>query len=165
MPVITGSTNPKHFGHIREEFPLNVIFLFIFFIVLEALKMAADRLGKTTVVNIRKFNLNKMGFKDLEDWLRDPNHVYIGRDMAHYARGATGSKWGNPFTAKMYDGREERVRMYKEYVKTNQEIRENGRTLYESLEELRGKVLGCWCHPERCHGHALVELLEERKVK
>uniref|UniRef100_K1QBM4 Transformation/transcription domain-associated protein n=1 Tax=Magallana gigas TaxID=29159 RepID=K1QBM4_MAGGI len=98
--------------------------------------MAADRLGNATVVNIRKFNLNKMGFKDLEDWLRDPNHVYIGRNMTHYVRGATGSKWGNPFNAKKY-GREECVRMYKEYVKTNQEIRENGRTLYESLEELR----------------------------
>jgi hypothetical protein len=124
----------------------------------------AERLSNkkelTTVANIRKYNLNKMGYKDLEDWVRDPNHVYIGRNMTHYVKGAVGSKWGNPFNAKKY-GREECVRMYKEYVKTNKEIRENGRTLYDSLEDLRGKVLGCWCHPERCHGHALVELLEE----
>ncbi|XP_061162799.1 uncharacterized protein LOC133172012 [Saccostrea echinata] len=116
--------------------------------------------GKTTVVNIRKFNLKKMGYKDLEDWLRNPEHIYIGRNMSHYVPGANASKWGNPFNAKKY-GREECVRLYKEYIETDREIRENGRTLYNSLEELRGKTLGCWCHPERCHGHALVELLEE----
>ena len=124
----------------------------------------AERLEQTTVVNVRKYYLNKMGFKDLEDWLRNPNHVYIGRDMTHYVKGATGSKWGNPFKAKK-DGREERVRQYKEFVKTNREVQSNGRTLYQSLGELRGKVLGCWCHPESCHGHALVELLNEVKEK
>ena len=25
------------------------------------------------------------------------------------------------------------------------------------LPELRGKVLGCWCHPEPCHGDVLCE--------
>ncbi|XP_062602325.1 uncharacterized protein LOC134264043 [Saccostrea cucullata] len=116
--------------------------------------------GKTSVVNIRKFNLKKMGYKDLEDWLRNPDHVYIGRDMTHYVPGAKGSKWGNPFKSKQC-GREESVRKYKEYIETDREIRDNGRTLYDSLEELRGKTLGCWCYPERCHGNALMELLEE----
>jgi hypothetical protein len=27
------------------------------------------------------------------------------------------------------------------------------------LPELRGMVLGCWCHPLRCHGHVLIDLL------
>ena len=31
--------------------------------------------------------------------------------------------------------------------------------LMNSLSELRGKRLGCWCKPERCHGNVLIELL------
>ena len=31
--------------------------------------------------------------------------------------------------------------------------------LESRLAELAGKVLGCWCHPEPCHGHALIEAL------
>jgi hypothetical protein len=28
-----------------------------------------------------------------------------------------------------------------------------------ALPELSGKVLGCWCKPERCHGDVLSKLL------
>jgi hypothetical protein len=28
------------------------------------------------------------------------------------------------------------------------------------LPTLKGKVLGCWCHPQECHGDVLVELIE-----
>ena len=34
----------------------------------------------------------------------------------------------------------------------------------ESLIELEGKVLGCWCHPEPCHGDILVKLLREKRA-
>ena len=27
--------------------------------------------------------------------------------------------------------------------------------------ELTGKILGCWCNPEPCHGHVLVKLYKE----
>ncbi|MGD9564460.1 MAG: DUF4326 domain-containing protein [Pyrinomonadaceae bacterium] len=27
------------------------------------------------------------------------------------------------------------------------------------MEELRGKVLGCWCSPKVCHGDVLARLL------
>ena len=37
--------------------------------------------------------------------------------------------------------------------------------LYNSLMELDGKVLGCWCEPSPCHGHALVQLINEVKNK
>ena len=30
--------------------------------------------------------------------------------------------------------------------------------LLEKLPELKGKVLGCWCAPEACHGDILSEL-------
>ena len=31
--------------------------------------------------------------------------------------------------------------------------------------ELDGKVLGCWCHPQPCHGHTLIQLINEFKNK
>lgn len=30
------------------------------------------------------------------------------------------------------------------------------------LDELKDKILGCWCAPKLCHGHVLVELINER---
>lgn len=67
--------------------------------------------------------------------------VYIGR----------GSKWGNPFKPKDYSN-EERNRVCDEFEKwfwtTN---------LPNQLYELKGKTLGCFCKPKRCHGDFLVE--------
>ncbi len=28
------------------------------------------------------------------------------------------------------------------------------------LKKLVGKNLGCWCHPEPCHGNVIMELLK-----
>lgn len=74
--------------------------------------------------------------------------VYIGR----------GSKWGNPFSHKegtlaehVVGSREEAIAKYEEYLLSNQE-------LVDSLPELKGKVLGCWCKPKACHGDILLNL-------
>lgn len=109
----------------------------------------------TSVINIKKENLQKLGYKDLEDWLKDPNHIYIGRNMALYVKGATHSKWANKYSVKKY-GRDRCLELYKEYVLQNKK-------LMDSLNELEGKVLGCWCSPERCHGDILVELINFSK--
>lgn len=78
--------------------------------------------------------------------------VYIGR----------GSKWGNPFThitdkpttAKfIVASREEAIQKYKEWL-----LEGEGKWLLEHLHELKGKTLGCWCHPKACHGDVLLEL-------
>lgn len=63
------------------------------------------------VINSKKPAMRKLGFNDLEDWLRDPNHVYIGRDMTWCVKGAIGSKWHNPFTPKDYDSKERRLQL------------------------------------------------------
>jgi hypothetical protein len=79
---------------------------------------------------------------------REPFDVYIGRP----------SKWGNPFSHKdgtlaefRVETREEAIASYAEWIKTQPE-------LLESLPELRGKVLGCWCAPLACHGDVLSEM-------
>lgn len=83
-----------------------------------------------------------------------PYDIYIGRP----------SKWGNPFThlkdkktsAKhMVRNREEAVEAYRQWITTGE-----GKHLLNDLSELKGKVLGCWCKPQSCHGDILVELVE-----
>ena len=78
---------------------------------------------------------------------KDQYDVYIGRP----------SKWGNPYThldtsvnSKFkVDTRDDAIAKYEEYLLNNKE-------LMNSLEELRGKVLGCWCKPKSCHGDILL---------
>lgn len=103
-----------------------------------------------SVINVHTKDLRKAGYESLVKWLENPNHVYIGRNN-HYVPGAKQSIWANPFSVNKY-GRDECLRLYKEHVTTNPE-------LMRKLPELKGKILGCWCHPEPCHGHILAELL------
>jgi hypothetical protein len=64
------------------------------------------------------------------------------------------SKWGN-HEYKMVDGytRDECVDFYKQET-----LAKRRRHLIEEAKSLRGKVLGCWCYPERCHGDVLAEI-------
>lgn len=80
--------------------------------------------------------------------------VYIGRACYMGGWKLPQSKWHNPFPIK--GNREECLQKYKEYVLSNAD-------LMRDLPELSGKVLGCWCKPERCHGDILVELLHKKK--
>ncbi len=86
---------------------------------------------------------------------KEPYDVYIGRP----------SKWGNPFShidsaflagrhAKYkVDTRDEAVEMFEEWITKGE-----GQYLLKDLHELKGKVLGCWCAPYRCHGDVLLKL-------
>lgn len=70
--------------------------------------------------------------------------VFIGRP----------SKWGNPFYIGKNATREEVIEKYRNYILNNKE-------LLNDIEELRGKTLGCYCKPKKCHGDILVELIDE----
>ena len=86
---------------------------------------------------------------------KEPYDVYIGR----------GSIWGNPYTHRELEGtkaqfktetREEAIEKYREYILQRPD-------LLAKLHELDGKVLGCFCKPQSCHGDVLVELVKELK--
>lgn len=100
------------------------------------------------VINVKKANLVRLGYADLEAWKKDPNHEYIGRHV-QYVPGATASKWGNPFTVKKY-GLDQCLIKYREYAVL--------KFTQQELLSLRGKTLGCWCKPGKCHGDILAEL-------
>lgn len=76
---------------------------------------------------------------------RDKYDVYIGRP----------GPWGNPFEIGRDGTREEVVEKYAEWVLTQPEL------LATIRDELKDKVLGCWCSPSLCHGDILIELANE----
>jgi hypothetical protein len=86
---------------------------------------------------------------------KDPYDIYIGRP----------SKWANPYThikdkqtlAKhIVQTREEAIECYRKYIEEGE-----GKHLLNDLHELKDKTLGCWCHPESCHGDILCELVDK----
>lgn len=77
---------------------------------------------------------------------RSPYDVYIGRP----------SKWGNPFVVGVDGDRATVIAQYRDWVLRQPE-------LMAALPELRGKVLGCWCSPQACHGDVLVELANQER--
>jgi hypothetical protein len=64
------------------------------------------------------------------------------------------SRWGNPFRVTAALPRDEAIRRYREHLRTRPDLVERAR------RELRGKVLGCWCAPEPCHGDVLAAVAE-----
>lgn len=83
--------------------------------------------------------------------------IYIGRRCTLGGWDLPESKWANPFTIKECGSAEEACRRYEDYLRHSDLIGE--------IEELRGKVLGCWCKGRNvCHGDVLVKLLEENNI-
>lgn len=72
---------------------------------------------------------------------KEPYDVYIGR----------GSKWGNPFIIGIDGNRNEVCDKYETYLASRKD-------LLKCIPELKGKVLGCYCAPNRCHGDLLAFL-------
>jgi hypothetical protein len=95
-----------------------------------------------------------------------PYDIYIGR-----APGERG-KWGNPYSHKdgtlaeyKKDTRQEAIEAYREYI-----LNGKGKHLLDDLNELEGKVLGCWCGSYtnrdnlKCHGQILLELIYTKRL-
>jgi hypothetical protein len=79
---------------------------------------------------------------------KEPYDVYIGR--ANPRAGLKASAWGNPFKIGKDGERGEVMAKYRAWLMSNPE-------LLQRVPELKGKVLGCWCAPEACHGDVLSE--------
>ena len=80
---------------------------------------------------------------------KDRYDVYIGRAVPR--GGFKASIWGNPFKLGKDSTREEVMKKYRAWLLANPD-------LLKRLPELKGKILGCWCAPEACHGDILSEL-------
>lgn len=93
-------------------------------------------------------------------WPNNPEYVYIGRNGKQDA-----GRFGNPhpigycFLCARFHDREDCLNMFEadilEWVKSPAYL--------EKLEQLRGKVLVCFCSLEqKCHGDIYIRVLEGR---
>ncbi len=89
--------------------------------------------------------------------LRSRDQVWVGdeRDpLAEVVHVDRGSNWGNPFIMRgaSDEERDRVIHLFTLYAAWRLSIEPDW------LKPLRGKVLGCWCAPKRCHGDILLRL-------
>jgi len=82
---------------------------------------------------------------------RDKNNIppgaeYVGRP----------TKWGNPWVIGADGSREQVIQMYRDELINSPVLQ----YLRDSLTELKGKDLVCWCSPLPCHADVLLELAD-----
>lgn len=91
---------------------------------------------------------NEMGTKvvhvrDCPDgWKEDDRYVYIGRP----------SKWGNPFKIGPHQTRSDVIFQYEQSLSEQKK--------QDCRNELRGKILVCYCNPKPCHGDVLAQIAD-----
>lgn len=105
----------------------------------EAMKRDVEA-GKTVVINMNQ-------------------HLHLLRwatDQGLYERVDRFTEWGNPFELGKDGSRDEVCDAYSLHYFPFK------KSLHNKVLSLKGKVLGCHCHPKRCHGHFLSELLNKK---
>lgn len=80
---------------------------------------------------------------------RSSYDVYIGRGPD--PRTGKWNVWGNPFKIGPDGTREEVIAKFRCWFYTRPDL------VAKAKRELKGKVLGCWCSPQACHGDVLAE--------
>jgi len=71
--------------------------------------------------------------------------VYIGRP----------SDYGNPFKVGVDGTRTEVIQMFEEWLLRQPDF------VAQVKRDLKGKILGCWCAPDACHGDVLARIANE----
>lgn len=114
-----------------------------------------------SVVNCKVKYIREKGYNNLEEWMNDEHNAYIGRKGIVFINGCRFPTESSPF-CNIYkigrDGtRDEVIIKYRKYMinKLN-----NSPALVCELLRLKNKNLGCWCVPDQCHGHVLLDLIE-----
>lgn len=79
--------------------------------------------------------------------MRDHKNLWRWAEAAGVAvRVDRKSPWGNPFLLGDDGPRADVIRLYAEAYWPHKKL------LRQQVGTLRGKILGCWCHPQPCHG-------------
>lgn len=102
-------------------------------------------------------------YKNLEEWMEDKNNIYIGRKGVIFINNKRfpeqSSNFANPFKIGKDGSRDEVIEKYKKYI---MERLENDKSLVKELLSMKNKNLGCWCHPDKCHGDVLLEIINNK---
>ncbi len=131
------------------------------------------RAHKTSVSNV-KVSYIRPKYDNLENWIKDPQNVYIGRKGIVFIRGERFPKensiWANPFKV----GRDGNIGSCLAQFEAHIRKKIENENLNEQLKTLNGRNMGCWCvskmvHcnevgiPMVCHGQVLLKLLKEQE--
>lgn len=118
----------------------------------------------TTVVNVKVVHIRLLGYQNLKEWTEDPDNVYIGRKGIVFVDGVRFPKkdsiWANPYKIDANNNRNKVIKKYSKYIRARLEDPKDLEVSYKKLKKLKGKNLGCWCGPEKCHGDVLKKLIE-----
>jgi hypothetical protein len=104
----------------------------------EAEIMERVKLGETVVINMNK---HLKVLKYAED-----NGLYVRIDRF--------SDWGNPFLLDDDGSRDEVCDWFEDNYFPYR------KSLHKKIHHLKGKVLGCHCYPNRCHGETLKSIVD-----
>ena len=94
-------------------------------------------------------------------WLKDPNHIYINRNLAKYVKkdGLLDSVWYKNISELQKFTNHEEIDLLTAYERCIRKTPE----LWNHLDQLENKVLGCWCKPSQaCHADVLIKLYKEK---
>lgn len=80
--------------------------------------------------------------------------VYCGRNMYMGGWKLKQSKYFNPFKVGKDGDLGTVIKKYKKYLNENESLTKGIK------EELKGKILACWCAPAKCHCDVLAELAD-----
>jgi hypothetical protein len=83
---------------------------------------------------------------------QDEALIEWAKATGRFTRIDRGTPWGNPFVAPADGDRKTVLGRFKAEVFPR---------LVPQLPSLRGRVLGCWCHPAPCHGHLIAEAVNQ----
>ncbi|MGW1889979.1 DUF4326 domain-containing protein [Streptomyces sp. NPDC002004] len=100
-------------------------------------------MGRTTVVNL-KGRRDDSAYADV---------VYVGRALHRGGWHLDASPLASPFRPGRDGTREEVVEKYRAHLLGRPD-------LLALLPALRGRRLGCWCVPERCHAEVIADLAD-----
>ena len=78
----------------------------------------------------------------------------VGRNAVNIMRP---SKWGNPFVIGRDGNRADVINKYRAWIVQRPKL------IAAARAELKGKDLVCCCSPLDCHGHVLIELINDEE--
>lgn len=94
--------------------------------------------------------LKRIQLKRSKGWRKPENTKVVSRP----------TKYGNPFNWQELGSKDKAVEMFKDWLNGEIEVYQDKRqVILDSLPELKGKNLACWCKAdESCHADVLLEL-------
>jgi len=101
----------------------------------------------------------RVGFSPIAPFLMQIVNIKSGKPYDIYC--GRGSIFGNPYEIGVDGTREQVIERYKKWF--NFLLRD--KRFVDELNKLKGKTLGCFCVPQKCHCEVIIEYLNKIKIE